>query len=193
MDKKNKRIYLIIVIACGAILLGKYTYSYRNDGKNHPEQQQEQTLPVKLQQKKAIAPRPSIGNPAPYGIEIGNTTEEEVRNKFEVIAEDGCIINKKYKILFLNTKDFSSQKLPVSEVELALDQNGLVIRFLIRYDGKRFSQLHPNLSKKYKVTDLNAPVVGDKIAEYMSKNIVIALIEPHMGGFVTKLQNNYND
>ncbi|MDR2781485.1 MAG: hypothetical protein LBB21_03475 [Holosporaceae bacterium] len=191
MDKKDKRIYLASAIACVVILLGKYGYSYYQD-RNALERRQKQKQAIELQQKKPIlpkkkpiVPRPSIGNPAPYGIEIENTTEEEIRDRFEVIKEDS-IYNKKYKVLYLNADDFSSESLPVKKVELILDQKGLVIRFLMHCGGKRFSQLHSELSKKYTVASSDIPSVGDNTALYVSKNIEIALVEPHME-FITAL------
>jgi hypothetical protein len=186
MDKNDKRIYLASAIACAVILLGRYGYGYCQDRKNTQKQQQEQKQTVEPQQKKPIVPKPSIGNPAPYGIEIENTTEEEIRDRFEVVEEGNGIFNEKYKVLCLNTEDFSSKNLPIQGIELSINQKGLVIRFLISYKGKKFSELHSHLSKKYTITFSGIPFVGNKYAEYTSKNIKIVLTEAHLG-FVTNL------
>lgn len=120
-----------------------------------------------------------------FGIITGKTTEDDIRNNFDVIEEQDVVEFENHKTLILNTNSFSSAGLPVKQAFVLLNEKGIVEQLKITFNGQYFHKLHPALSKKYKLDYKDEPFVGDNIAQYSKGNTVIVLSEPHMGGFIT--------
>lgn len=122
-----------------------------------------------------------------FGITIGKTTEEDIRDNFQVIEELNVIESDKHKALILGTNSFSSTELPVKQAFVILNEQGIVEQLKIIFDGQYFSKLHPVLNQKYKLKQKQDPFVGDHVAYYSKGNTIIVLEEPHMGGFETTI------
>ena len=61
--------------------------------------------------------RPEIFNASDYGIEIGYTTEDEIRNKYKVIeSEDNGI-------LYLDPRDPNFNNLPIEKAIVYIDED----------------------------------------------------------------------
>ncbi len=79
--------------------------------------------------------RPKVFHSEDYGIKIGQTTEDEIRNKYKVIASSA-------EILRLDPEDPHFKKLPIERAMVYIDENRKVSGFILIYKKRTISFLN---------------------------------------------------
>ena len=137
-------------------------------------------------------------NPAPYGIELGKTTENEIRFRHKVVNEfttnqqgkpsdewqDPCFhffrqagtleisFPSNLKILILDAKNFSIEKLPVEQVSVAFDENKKVCAVSVVYPILVVNYLKELLRQKYKIIDNRTLTFSDCYISFKEPNTI---------------------
>lgn len=145
--------------------------------------------------------RSKAQNLDPYGIELGKTTENEIRFKYQVVNE--FITDKNgtpqgswkdpyfhlfrlsdnpqifgapnLKILLLEPNAFNSENLPVKRVSVAFDERKKVSVVSIVYPREIINYLRKSLSKKYQVSNDKSWKLLDRYVLYKAPNTTIGL------------------
>jgi hypothetical protein len=140
-------------------------------------------------------------NPDPYGIELGKTTENEIRFKYQVVNE--FMTNKNgipqgswkdpyfhlfrlsdnpqifgapnLKILLLEPDAFSNENLPVKRVSVAFDERKKASVVSVVYPREIVDYLRKSLSKKYQVSNDKSWKFLDRYILYKAPNTTIGL------------------
>lgn len=140
-------------------------------------------------------------NPDPYGIELGKTTENEIRFKYRIVNEFTTNKNgipqgswkdpyfhlfrlsdnpqifgaPNFKILLLEPSAFSSENLPVKRVSVAFDERKKASVVSIVYPREMVDYLKKSLNKKYRVSNDKSWKFLDRYVLYKAPNTTIGL------------------
>ena len=122
-------------------------------------------------------PMVALADPAPFGLEIGNATIEDVKQKYNAKRTG---INK-----YSNGEMYD---LDVSRIELdglqsatvIFSQDGKLLAVLTTLTKKKFDYLFDSLSRKYSLISKRIPFVGSKSARFVDGNTEITLYAPHL-------------
>lgn len=117
-------------------------------------------------------------NPAPFGLEIGKTTVNEMLAKYKYAKYVG--INKytqgpQYMI--------DPKHIPFDEIEecsAVFGQNGKLLAVLTLMPKSKFDYIYQLLRSKYKIVNSKIPFVGDRYAKFIAGDTEIILDAPHL-------------
>lgn len=117
-------------------------------------------------------------NPAPFGLEIGKTTVNEMLAKYNGAKYVG--INKytqgpQYKI---NPKHISFDE--IEECTAVFGQNEKLLAVLTLMPKNKFNYTYQLLRSKYKIVSSKIPFVGDSYAKFIAGDTEIILDAPHL-------------
>lgn len=138
---------------------------------------------------------PSLADPTVFKMELGKTTEQEVKEMYN-LEPDG--VNKysngnQYYIdpTQLDLEDLKSTFIIFDEkgvlVYVSSDFNSISSMENSKSRYKKFDYLYKILANKYKLVKKERPFVGDQYAKFRDGGSEIELSEPHMGGFKISL------
>lgn len=118
----------------------------------------------------------------PFGLELGKSTIDEVKNKLDCKYETSQIIDGVYPNngYYLSYKSCSVID-DMTSVDFAFNDDGILVYAAIVFDGKpSYKTLKASLSSKYKITKNVEPFVGDRLSEYALNGEKIILSSPHL-------------
>lgn len=116
-------------------------------------------------------------NPSPFGIEIGITKLEQLKNKYRCFNNG---INKYSKGPMCNL-DISQLNIHgLKEAFVIADRKGTIVALLLTFPKYKFDELFNTLSSKYTLLYKEIPFVGNKYAKFKSGNTIIQLDAPHL-------------
>ena len=122
-------------------------------------------------------PLVAFADPAPFGLEIGNTTIEDVKQKYNTKRTG---INK-YSHGEMHALDVSKIEFDgLQSAELIFSQDGKLLAVLTKLTKKKFDYLFDGLSRRYKLISKKIPFVGSKSAKFLDGNTEITLDAPHL-------------
>nr|DAF33502.1 MAG TPA: hypothetical protein [Inoviridae sp.] len=138
---------------------------------------------------------PSLADPTVFKMELGKTTEQEVKEMYN-LEPDG--VNKysngnQYYIdpTQLDLEDLKSTFIIFDEkgflVYVSSDFNSISSMENSKSRYQKFDYLYKILANKYKLVKKERPFVGDQYAKFKDGSSEIELSEPHMGGFKISL------
>ena len=138
---------------------------------------------------------PSLADPTVFKMELGKTTEQEVKEMYN-LEPDG--VNKysngnQYYIdpTQLDLEDLKSTFIIFDEkgflVYVSSDFNSISYMENSKSRYQKFDYLYKILANKYKLVKKERPFVGDQYAKFKDGSSEIELSEPHMGGFKISL------
>jgi hypothetical protein len=113
---------------------------------------------------------------APLGIEVGKTTFEEVKAKYEITSTDEG--DKDGYSYTLSTKNMPLKD--IKFVRIIIDDKGVVNFIILQTDKSKFELYSESLSKKYKKIREEVPFVGNKIVNFQAENCRVMLISQHL-------------
>lgn len=124
-----------------------------------------------------FAPFLAYSDPTPFGLEIGKSTIDDVKNKYstEDIGVNKYSNGEMYDIDVSDIKFDGLQKATV-----IFSQDGKLLAVLTTLSKEKFDYLLNNLSQKYKLISKKVLFVGDKSAKFIDGNTDITLDAPHM-------------
>ncbi|NPA52335.1 MAG: hypothetical protein GXO22_05530 [Aquificae bacterium] len=116
-------------------------------------------------------------NPAPFGMELGKATIEDVNNKF------GCTLVKRKEewiMCFIRPQDTGLDK--AEKAVFYFDKKTKILhKVVVVLSESQFKKLYRMLSAKYEIVDEHIPFVGDRYAKYKSGDVIIEIFDPHPG------------
>lgn len=115
--------------------------------------------------------------PAPFGLELGKTTVEQMTAKYTT-SYKGVNQYSSGKMYTLVPSELGIEGL--NSATAIFDTNDTLIAVLTSLPKSRFDGLHASLSSKYKVTRSKLPFVGDKKVVFKDGKTEITLDSPHM-------------
>jgi hypothetical protein len=122
-------------------------------------------------------PLPVAADPAPFGLEIGQTTVEEMRAKY---AAKKTGINK-YSNGEMYALDTSSIAIDgLQEATVIFSEDGRLLAVLTTFPKHKFDYLLDVMNSKYRVVSKQIPFVGSKSAKFVDGNTEIILDAPHL-------------
>lgn len=192
LENKEQKISLIIVGVLIATLWGKIDRTYCFPAKEQPIEQADLQLVETNNNKQEVVQeekdkKEKNAHISAFGITLKKTTKAEIRRKFSIIETRPVNGFPEYEVVWLGTKDFSLGDIGVVEVLVFVNPQERVEQITLIFSGKVFRKLRQILSKKYQLKFKEEPFVGNCRAKYETKNDVIYLEQPHMGGFRTYL------
>jgi len=124
-----------------------------------------------------LLPSIALADPAPFGLEIGKTTIQDVKAKYKA---QNTGINKfshgEMYDLDVSTVGFDGLK----KATVIFSQQGKLLAVLTSFPNSKFDSLLDGLSGKYKLISKQIPFVGNRSAKFIDGNTEITLIAPHM-------------
>ena len=135
---------------------------------------------------------PVFADPTVFKMELGKTTESEVKEMYSTTL-NGVNIYTDGNQYYIDTKEIDFDGLKSAEV--IFDKQGVlvaVLSTLVESDPMnhgRFSHIYGILNNKYKLVKKETPFVGDQIATFKDGDTEITLSAPHMGHL--KVHLNY--
>lgn len=124
-----------------------------------------------------FAPVLAFADPAPFGLELGKSTIDDVKNKYSV---ENAGINK-YSNGEMYELDVSEVKFDgLEKATIIFSQDGKLLAVLTTLSKDKFDYLFDSLGKKYQLVSKKIPFVGDKSAKFIDGNTEISLDAPHM-------------
>lgn len=119
---------------------------------------------------------------SPYGIKLGQTTIEEVKNKFSLLrTEERTIGDVSFLNYYLDPVDFNLGNLTAIEaVVVTTGESNIVEHIGVVFKGKCYADLKRILAKKYKVIKSEEPFVGDSYCLLREKDQLIAIVQNHL-------------
>lgn len=116
-------------------------------------------------------------NPSPLGIEIGNTTLDQVKNKYTCINTG---INK-FSLGPMCNLDVTQLNIEgLKKATVIADRKGTVVALILTFPKYKFNELFNTLSSKYTLLYKEIPFVGNKYAKFRYGNTIIQLDAPHL-------------
>ncbi len=192
LENKEQKISLIAAGVLIAALLGKIDCTYCSSTKEEPIKR---TGPQLIEtddnnQQKVVHEKERTKQNAhisALGITLKKTTKSEIAHKFSII-EIGYVNGfPGYEVVWLDTKNLSLGDMSIKKAGIIVNPQGVTEQITLIFNGKVFHKLNSILSKKYPLKSKEEPFVGDCSARYETKDDVVFLEQPHMGGFVTHL------
>ena len=127
-----------------------------------------------------IFPTFSLANPAPFGLELGKTTYDQAKEKYDLQSYEET--NASFEC---NGKNYEidPQSLNIDGIiasRLTFNERGILVAVHNRFEKSRFDSLLKNLSSKYKVVKKNVPFVGDSYVSFRDGDWDIFLDAPHL-------------
>ncbi len=128
--------------------------------------------------KSMIMKKEVTVNPKPFGLQIGEATLSEVKERFQT-KDAGINKYSQGKMLYLNPKelDFSG----IEKATVIFSENEKLLAVLLKMPKSKFNDIFVSLKSKYKLINKKVPFVGNKEAKFQSGNTEITLNAPHMG------------
>lgn len=192
LENKEQKIALVVAGVFIAALLGKIDCTYCFSTTEKPIEQTDSQLIETNNNKQEVVQeeedkKEKNAHISAFGITLKKTTKAEIRRKFSIIETRPVNGFPEYEVVWLDTKDFSLGDIGVVEVLVFVNPQERVEQITLIFSGKVFRKLRQILSKKYQLKFKEEPFVGNCRAKYETKNDVICLEQPHMGGFRTYL------
>ena len=123
-------------------------------------------------------PLVALADPAPFGLEIGNATIQDVKQKYNAKR----IGINKYSNGEMYALDVSRIELDgLQSAEVIFSQDGKLLAVLMTLTKRKFDYLFDGLSQKYRLISKRIPFVGNKSAKFSDGNTEITLDAPHLG------------
>ncbi|MGX2951480.1 hypothetical protein ACWIYZ_11340 [Ursidibacter arcticus] len=138
----------------------------------------------------------AYANPKIFNMEVGKTTEQEVKEKYSLKA-DGENLYSQGNQYYIDPKDIEMDDLISSLV--IFDDKGVLVGVISKFSEtnhmkhQKFEYLYSILASKYKLIKKQKPFVGDRYAKFKDGNVEILLDAPHLGGFKINLEYLTND
>lgn len=192
LENKEQKISLVAAGVLIAALWGKIDRTYCFPAKEEPTKQADSQLIETNNNKQEVVQeeedqKEKNAHISAFGITLKKTTKAEIAHKFSII-EIGYVNGfPGYEVVWLDTKNLSLGDMSVKKAGIIVNPQGVTEQITLIFNGKVFHKLNSILSKKYPLKSKEEPFVGDCSARYETKDDVVFLEQPHMGGFVTHL------
>ena len=134
-----------------------------------------------------LLPVVSSANPAPFGLQIGAATIDDVRQNYSAMRT-GINRYSGGEMYELEVSRIAMEGL--REATVIFSRDGTLLAVLTTLDKSRFDFLFAGLRSKYQLVSQDIPFVGSKRATFMDGNTVIELDAPHLSFQMTM---NYID
>lgn len=122
-------------------------------------------------------------NPAPFGLEIGKTTVEEMLKKYKYVKRVKSGKHKNILLYRINPRHFDFEGL--LECKAIFGQDGKLVAVINTITKNRFQHVYELMKDKYKLVDSQIPFVGDKFAVFVAGDTNIILDAPHLSFVMT--------
>ena len=116
-------------------------------------------------------------NPSPFGIEIGNTKLDQVKNKYSCINA-GISKFSQGHMCNLDVTQLNIEGLKKATV--IANREGIVVALILTFPKYKFNELFNTLSSKYTLLYKEIPFVGNKYAKFQYGDTIIQLDAPHL-------------
>lgn len=115
--------------------------------------------------------------PAPFGLELGKATIDDLKNKYSVkkTGINAVSFGDMYEIN-TSTIDFDG----LQSISAAFNMKGKLIAISAKLKKSRFDDLFSSLNRKYKLISKEIPSVGNKYANFEDGLTVIILKADHL-------------
>lgn len=131
----------------------------------------------------------AFGNPAIFQMEIGKTTESEMRSLYK---SKHTGVNK---FTLGNMYSISPEQIEfdgLKDITVIFDNEEILVGVLTIFGKHKFDYLYKILNSKYKLTYEDIPFVGSKVAEFKENDTQIFLEAPHLN-FDMSMNYLHND
>lgn len=138
----------------------------------------------------------ALANPKIFNMEIGKTTEQEVKEMYGT-KSDGKNMYSDGNQYYIDPRDIEMDDLVSSLV--IFDDKGVLVGVISTFSEtdpmkhQKFEYLYSILESKYKLVKKQKPFVGDRYAKFKDGNVEILLDSKHMGGFKVNLEYATSD
>lgn len=119
----------------------------------------------------------SFGNPSIFQMEIGKTTESEMRSLYE---SDDIGVNKYTSGNMYSIPPEQIEFDGLKKVTIIFDKEEKLVGVIAIFHKSKFDYLYKILNSKYKLTYEDLPFVGSKIAKFKENDTQIFLEAPHL-------------
>lgn len=119
----------------------------------------------------------AFANPTVFGITIGKTTVEQLKNQYRVSPQG---INKYSEGEMYVIPQGQIQFDGLGEVTVIFDRSDRLVAVLTEFPKNKFDYLNGMLANKYQLISQNIPFVGNKSATYRNDDTEITLDAPHL-------------
>lgn len=134
-----------------------------------------------------LLPLQLTAEPAPFGLILNKTTEDELKTKFPVTAI-GVNKNNGLEAYDIDPKDIAFEGLLTARVAFSPDHILKMVQLTLPAD--KFSDILASLSAKYTLLYKNIPSEGNREAKFEKDNTYILLYAPQGSGEMDFLYAN---
>ena len=124
-----------------------------------------------------ILPMTVLAEPAPFGLEIGKATINDVKAKYKTTHAG----TNKYSMGDMYTLEVSQLNFDgLQEATLVFSKENVLLAVLATLPNHKFDSLMEGMSAKYKLVSKDIPFVGNKSAKFVNGKTEITLDAPHL-------------
>lgn len=117
-------------------------------------------------------------NPAPFGLEIGRTTVEEMLEKYKEAKYVGTNKYSHGPQYEIDPRHIEFDGL--SECTVIFGRDGKLVAVIATISKSKFNYVYQLMKSKYKVVTSRIPFVGDSYAKFVAGDTEIILDAPHL-------------
>lgn len=125
----------------------------------------------------AILAPSAFADPTVFNMELGRTTESEVKSMYSV-QHSGTNKYTNGNMYEIHSSEINFEGL--QEVSTIFNSEGTLVAVLAKFPKGKFEYLNQIMSQKYKRVRHEVPFVGNKSATYLDGETEITLSAPHL-------------
>jgi len=118
----------------------------------------------------------SLGNVAPFGLELDKTTMKDLESRYDILKK----IKRKDNVTLIEISPRLLSLKGLQEASFFFDDRDVLQAVILTMNKSNFNEMYGILSEKYKLTEKNIPFVGDKFASFSQEDCSIFLEAPHL-------------
>ncbi|MEI8295084.1 MAG: hypothetical protein WCG04_00995 [Alphaproteobacteria bacterium] len=118
----------------------------------------------------------SLGNVAPFGLELNKATMKDLESKYDILKKS----KKKDNVTFAAISPRLLALKDLKEASFVFDGRDVLQAVILKMGKYKFNEMYDILSEKYQLTRKDIPFIGDKVAYFSQDDSKIILEAPHM-------------